>query len=214
MSPRNLTPDMASSAQLQTGRDLVHLIYLEFEDPVGGPDPVRLTTSDDPRTVDVGDGAGAVVWSPWGGKIDIDTIPETGDFKKYGATITFPSVRLDLLVDALTKYYIGRSIQVYRMHVVSGTSTIVAGPAPFFSGEMNGGWDYDEKRPKKGPMTATLKLKALSDLARADEVRGVQTNTPSYRRFFPEFADDTLYDVVPENAKKQQPWGKQALEGS
>lgn len=207
--PRDLTAAVQTAVQAGEGK-LTHLMLLNFHDPgTATDDPIRITAASDPLSVDVKDGNGLVSWDAFGGEIEVDPIPESGEIDKAGATLRFPGVDLTIIQKILAKYYIGRDCAIWRVHFSGDTA--IDDPIPLFSGSMSGGWKVRERRGRDDS-TVTLELRALSDLAMLDEANPVRHNVDSYRRAFPEFAEDSFYDVVPQNARKQEPWGKRALE--
>lgn len=208
--PRDLTAGASTAVQAQTGK-FVHLILLNFyNDGTALDDPLRFTTNHSNQTVDAGDGNGSVTWNALPGDLDLDPVVETGDLSKQRATFTFPDVNQQIITKALSRFYIGRGVKIWRAFMTGSTVDEVVGP--IFDGHMSGGWDYDESRPFEGG-TATMKLTALSKVSLLSRARQVETNVDSYRLAFPEYATDTFFDVVPKNAEKREPWGAKSLEG-
>jgi len=201
---RTLTTAVKAEAESQQAK-FIHLVRMDFSGS-----PFRVTTGDVGLTLDVGDGAGAVNWSSIGGDIDIDPITESGDFRKQKATVTFPGVDRTIISKVLGEGSIGRTVTIWRVYF-SG-STAIADPIQLFRGRMSGGWEIDDSRPAEGAATTTVKMEALNLFALIDRTRTVRTNVDSYRLAFPEFAEDALFNVVPDNEKKREPWGQTVLE--
>lgn len=201
--PRSLPGAIATDVQAQ-GAKYCDLILLNFYDP-GLPGYVtqRLATADADVSADVADGNGVQTWDGVGGRIEVGPIKETDDLRTNDVTILLSGVDQGVITEILSKDYIGRACKVWRARF-SGASVIVS-PTPTFDGYMNGGWTIRENRKPSGA-TVTVELKAVSELAIFDAIRGVQTNVISHQSADSAFASDTFFDTVPEAKTRKAFW--------